>query len=295
MGTQPQFDIDDSGHHYHYFDEFPGSFALIAPSESVENAIVFVHGFGGDACGTWTNFHLMIDELQWNSSFSTTDLFFFQYHSVWERIQSSTDRLLKFLQVVVFEPDTRHFTVLLDPILVDGDLESSGPTTNVLSALPADRHYRQIHLIGHSEGGVVIRNAVVKKASRNSPLLRCHLSLFAPAIAGYAPAGLLGTLANFPGVGGIIDALLKAAPAYQDLKDTPFLNKLRRRTEQEARDESKHAFRAHILWGRNDRVVKPDKYEDDDEDFEERNHIQICKPTPQYSTPVGWVSWRMGL
>jgi pimeloyl-ACP methyl ester carboxylesterase len=286
------FASDDHGHHHHYFSDFPDSFALIADSEHVEDAIVFVHGFGGDAWGTWAQFHLMIDELDWISSFSNTDLYFFQYHSVWERVQSSTDRLLTFLQEVVFEGNIRHFTVRLDPLLVEPDLESPEQVSNELSALPSARQYRRVFLVGHSEGGVVIRNAVLKKAKRNSPLLRCSLFLFAPAIAGYAPAGLLGTLATFPGLGKVVDALLRASPAYQDLNDPDLLKPLRQKTEKEAQDPSKPAFRAQILWGRKDRVVKPDKYEEDEEFFEERSHIEICKPNSDYLVPVGWVAKR---
>src|ERR1700730_7876593 len=130
MSDELEFDIDDNRHHYHYFDEFPGSFALIAPTQFVESAIVFVHGFGGDACGTWNDFHLMIDEYEWNSLFAATDLFFFQYSSVWERIHSSADRLLTFLDKVIYEPDLRHFTADLEPLLVNKDLESSAPEPN---------------------------------------------------------------------------------------------------------------------------------------------------------------------
>ena len=288
MSDGPETDIDR--HHYHYFDEFAGSFALIAPTPSVENAMVFVHGFGGDACETWNYFHLIIDEHKWNSLFAATDLFFFQYSSVWERIHSSTDRLLKFLDKVVFQPDPRHFTVVLDPLLVDEDLKPSSPESNTVSALPADRHYRRVILVGHSEGGVVIRNGVDKKANGNSPLLRSHLCLFAPAIGGYAPAGLLGTLANSPFFGRVVDAVLKAAPAYQDLSGYDLLKKLRQKTERNARDKSNFAFRADILWGRKDYVVNPDKYEDDEEDFEDCSHTKICKPDSAYPVPLERVS-----
>jgi hypothetical protein len=86
-----------SQHYFHYFEEFPGSFCLIAPSEVNPNAIVFVHGFGGDAAETWSYFQQMIDDSDWSSSFASTDLFFVQYSSVWQRIQASTNWLLKFL------------------------------------------------------------------------------------------------------------------------------------------------------------------------------------------------------
>jgi pimeloyl-ACP methyl ester carboxylesterase len=288
-------EIDESRHHFHYFDQFKGSFALISPSEKVSSAVIFVHGFGGDAYGTWNEFHLNIDEIDWSPSFSGTDFFFFQYSSVWERIHSSTDRLVKFLDKVIFQPDPLHFVTQLDPLLVDADIEISESGTTEISALPADRQYVDVVLVGHSEGGVVIRNAVDKKSTGNSPILRCQLSLFAPAIGGYAPAGLLGTLANSIFFGKLLDGVFRAAPAYQDLSGSDLLKKLRRKTEKNARREkSKPAFRAHILWGRRDYVVKPDKYDDDEEEFEDRNHTGVCKPNSGYLVPLQRVSQRMG-
>jgi hypothetical protein len=69
---------DPTRHHFHYLEAFPGSFALIAPTEVATRAVVFVHGFGGDSCGTWSHFQMLIDELEeFRNWFSTTDLFFF--------------------------------------------------------------------------------------------------------------------------------------------------------------------------------------------------------------------------
>src|SRR5205807_6455907 len=115
----------------------------------------------------WNEFHLMVDENSWTLRFSKADLFFFQYSSVWERIHSSTDRLLTFLDKVIFRPELRHFTVSLEPLLVNPEVEASEPQSREVSVLPADRQYQQVVLTGHSEGGVVIRNAVDKKAGGN--------------------------------------------------------------------------------------------------------------------------------
>jgi pimeloyl-ACP methyl ester carboxylesterase len=294
MSTQQELEIEARRHHYHYFEAFEDSFVLISRSENVSTAIVFVHGFGGNACGTWNDFHLMVDEIDWHSWFSESDLFFFDYRSVWERIHSSSDRLLTFLDQAVFHPNPRHFTVKLEPLLVEPEVESIEPQLNEVLVLPDNRRYAQVVLVGHSEGGVVIRNAVDKKSSGNSQILRCHLRLFAPAIGGYAPAGLVGTLWNSPFLGKVLDALLRATPAYQDLRRIKWLEKLRGKTERNARrKKSTPAFRANILWGRRDYVVNPDKYDDDLERFEEQGHIGVCKPKSIYPVPLELVYGRM--
>lgn len=137
---------------------------------------------------------------------------------------------------------------------------------------------------------MVIRNAVDKKALGNSPILKCDLRLFAPAIGGYAPAGLIATLANSPFLGRVVDAVLKASPAFQDLSGEKLLEKLRRKTEANARrHKSQLAFRARILWGRKDYVVNPEKYRDDVEVFEDSTHTKICKPDYSYVVPLEWV------
>jgi hypothetical protein len=92
---------------------------------------------------------MLVDELEeFRAWFSVTDLFFFQYKSVWERIDSSVNRALKFLDAVVLKPEESHFLVVLNPVLAE---ELPEPVT--LSVLPASRIYDEIILVGHSGGG----------------------------------------------------------------------------------------------------------------------------------------------
>jgi hypothetical protein len=97
----------------------------------------------------------------------------------------------------------------------------------------------------------------------------------------------------------ILDAVLQAAPAYQDLRDNDLLKEIRRKTERKdreaakAKDKSKPALCAYIVWGRKDRVVKPKKYDQDSEDFEDCNHVDVCKPRSSYSSPLVRLSERV--
>jgi hypothetical protein len=85
----------------------------------------------------------------------------------------------------------------------------------------------------------------------------------------------------------VIDAILSASPAYQDLKDRDFLLELRHKTE--AAHQTGRALKAEIRWGSKDFVVKPAKYDYDTQDFEELNHTEICKPSEHYLRPVDFI------
>ena len=285
-------DEEPARHFHYYFRAYPDSFGLLSPHTGVKTAVVFVHGFGGDACETWANFQLAVDdERVLGPKFTQIDLFFLGYQSVWERIGSSVDRLKGFIESLVEAPDDRHFAIPIAPLFV-GDPNEDTIAASVGYALPEKRAYERMVLVGHSEGGVVVRKVVlnaVTATSVSSLHSNADVVLFAPAIFGYAPTGLLGILANMPGLGAVIDAVLHASPAYQDLKDvTTFLVHLQQRTE--AIQAHHRGCRASILWARKDKIVRdgegkysgdPDpQYEDD------QGHVSVCKPRDDYPRPV---------
>lgn len=161
--------------------------------------------------------------------------------------------------------------------------------------------YKRIILVGHSQGGVVIRNAVLKrfkstwsrsrKPKSRKQLMNARLYLFAPAIAGFRPAGFLGILVKLPGVGQIVQAFLNNWAGYQDLApDSELLKALKSETERAARKNPSSALRADILWGYKDRVVHPTKYENDAEEFVEKDHVSVCKPIDEFLLPLEFVA-----
>ncbi len=287
--------VDDEGsarHFYHYFHAYPDSFALVSPQTGVKTAVVFVHGFGGDASETWANFQLAVDdERVLGPEFAQTDLFFLGYQSVWERMGSSVDRLKSFIESLVEAPDDRHFAIPIAPLFV-GDPDEETTSASLGYALPEKRAYERMVMVGHSEGGVVIRKVVlnaVTATSVSSLHSTADVVLFAPAIFGYSPSGLLGILANMPGFGAVIDAVLHASPAYQDLKDvSTFLLPLQQETE--AIQAHHRGCRASILWARKDRIVRDGKGkysgDPDPQYVDDQGHIGVCKPRDGFSRPV---------
>lgn len=277
-------------HYLHYFDKYPRSFALIAAHEGCRAAAVFVHGFGGNSTDTWSNLHLMIDhDNRFASAFADLDLFFLNYPSVLEGVGSSVNRLKQFLGDLVPTPDPILFEVDTRPLHVEGAAEEPD---HLVCVLPGTRRYQDLVLVGHSEGAVVIRTLLAELAGEVYELaLMCRqagIVLFAPALFGYAPAGILGFVANAPVLGDLIDAALRISPAYRDLQpEKKTLEKLQQVTERLARARSGRAYMASLLWGRRDRIVQDGKYHGDVSDYRDgHGHVSICKSTPDYGDPM---------
>lgn len=304
---------DDAGdltdrHHFHYLIDPPGSFVLIAPSDTAETAVVFVHGFGGDAAGTWAHFQQLIhDREDFREYYAAVDLYFVQYEAVWESINSSADRLATFLAKVVFDPDSPQFKVALGPLqpgvetpISDtlGSKDASGDSRAATAvARPAGHRYSRLVIAAHSEGGVVVRQTILNtyKPGANTLLHDARLALFAPALFGYEPSGVLGTLMNFPGLGRVIDACLRSSPAYRDLQRDSKLKLLATlQTETEKLQDVATGFKASLLWGRKDRILQDGRYAKDDSAYkDDLGHVAICKPTVDYDDPIAIVASKL--
>jgi pimeloyl-ACP methyl ester carboxylesterase len=274
-------------HYSHGLSAPSGAFALIAPEPDCRTAAVFVHGFGGDALGTWATIQPMVDgDSQLTALFADVDLYFFQYPSVFEGMGSSVDRLRRFLKTLV---------PVVDRTLFDVDasvLSAAESATRKVCVLPEGRTYTNLILVGHSEGGAVIRQmlaSLANDASEFGTLCReAGVVLFAPALFGYAPSGLLGLLVNSPVLGGVIEAVLRSSPAYRDLQpDQKNLERLQEKTERLARKGRGRGYVASLLWGRRDRILQDGKYELDTCEYRDgHGHVSICKSTMSYLDPA---------
>ncbi len=134
--------------------DFVGSYALLSPQNHVSNAVIFVHGFLGDPCKTWMNFQGLIEDFYW---WRDTDLYFFAYNSFGHSIPTSADRLLKFIDWVL---QKAH---ILTKILPE-DLPPWEDDQKNSAQLRQDKpKYTDLTLVGHSEGGLVLRMAILEK------------------------------------------------------------------------------------------------------------------------------------
>jgi pimeloyl-ACP methyl ester carboxylesterase len=281
----------------HLYREIPrhkDSFALIstAEAETVERAVVFVHGFNGSARSTWTDFVSLIDSVEERSWWERSDVFFFHYRmaSVFRQVSRNATTLLDFLEQIFPAPPPELFQ-------------------SYSVSLRSQQRYRYLTLVGHSEGGLLLRKAIVEAAGYDDRLeeyrvsatrstdaepaaegiLVAELRLFAPAIGGEALTGLRGVLANSPVISPFLT--VSAAKTSMAPASSP-VNITRAQTEHYSKFLRMPCFRAHILWADNDSIILAEKY------LRDRacrnispltNHVSVCKPSLLYLLPVHFV------
>lgn len=129
----------------HHLVAIPGyreSFGLFADAPVADTAVVFVHGFAGDSSTTWAQFESLMDAkasaYDWWAGY---DAFFYKYPSINLPIAVNGHDLLKFIKTVFPSPDSSMLHDIRESPWVP---------------------YKNLVLVGHSEGAVVIRRALVE-------------------------------------------------------------------------------------------------------------------------------------
>ena len=266
--------------------EFSKSYALLSDDPSVDTTVVFVHGFGGRPTSTWLDFHGLVKMCSgkypwWQKS----DLFFYSYESLKTPILANAERLGLFLNHILSKDE-------------NGALRFSASQS---------ASKRQMVLVGHSEGAVVIRRmlldrfntlkqtpqlkaAKLKAALKADIVLNSRLRLFAPACMGTNFSSLLGFATSFS---TLIAAVASSSLVRNELlKDSPVLTQIREETDK-ARTKFPNvpSFTANVLFGVPDQVVYTVSYSwDDTKTLKGHDHFSICKPQFSYLRPLEFVS-----
>jgi pimeloyl-ACP methyl ester carboxylesterase len=262
-------------------------YAALTSKPAPDTAVVFVHGFWGSPTATWGQFKDMVDQYSdvypW---WDLADMFFYAYQSTNIPIRFNAAGLTRYVLEVW-----------------NGKWRASHSR--------ADQPYKDLILVGHSEGGVLIRRmildrletkvAAMKKAQTfddpNSKLVRDDLQsdfilsafvrLFAPAISG----------TNFSAWLGFIDRALPASASSLVRNElapgSPVLRTLRKGTER-ARVQFPYlrSLFTRPLFGISDHVVFSDSYQGEQPLWEEgmkNAHRNICKPSIIYKRPLEFV------
>lgn len=171
---------------------------------------------------------------------------------------------------------------------------------NVRLRDPNPEGYKELLLVGHSLGSVIVRRMLCDVAhdwhmrlktdpsAARPPLLAGQLRLFSPASAGFRPSKTLGLLRASP-AWLAVNLHLRRSSSYSDLQPGSLvLTETRRRTEElvDAHDEL-DSLRAHILWANPDGVVIAERYDSDylDDALDGKSHRAVCKPNSAYQAP----------
>jgi hypothetical protein len=157
------------------------------------------------------------------------------------------------------------------------------------------RGYSKLILVGHSEGSLLIRHALILAYSRDieeelkQVLRKCQVALFAPAMFGFSPTGLVSILTSLGFVGSTISSILRFSPAYVEMTEPNLLSNLKDQTERLGeRDPDASCFRARVVFGRNEKVVGRGYFAFDTlwDDQPGKNHLTICKPKVNFLFPI---------
>ena len=273
-----------------------GSYALLSNAPVVSKAVCFVHGFGGDPVATWKNFQFFVDAPDTPSHewWRSADLFFYGYESRRLSIAEHGQLLLNFIDSIF---PTIH-SDLFEPMDLNLGIEPL-PTPNT-------RTYSELYLVGHSMGGVTLREALLDRAAKAdahalepgaAKMLSAEVRLFAPATFGAEPSGFLGilvrSLRSVALFGPLIDPFLQSNTIVRQLQaESKKLSHLREATERLARTGRYPALIAHVLFGENEQLVERDKLELDELEVPAvgKDHWSVCKPNQAYRQPIEFVA-----
>jgi pimeloyl-ACP methyl ester carboxylesterase len=273
-----------------------GAHALLSKDPDTRTAAVFVHGFSGHPLKTWVDFHGMVDSPGADPWWGHCDLYFFRYPSVEQSTAATAKKLIREVQSIFPNPDPRWFRVAVAGM--PRDLEIFFAPNEISDIRPGSKMYEHLVLVGHSEGGFVLRRLVLrifKDYGPADPLLQAKLRLFAPALFGAAPSGMLGAMAEFPGIRAISQVFLGSSVAYKELKsDSLILRQVESATKEvAAANPTLSAFKALVIWGENDQIVLQGEYSTDMahalSPVPGHDHGSICKPNPAFVLPLEFI------
>jgi pimeloyl-ACP methyl ester carboxylesterase len=238
-------------------------------------ALIFVHGFGGDALGTWKQMNeLLLEERK----AANWDIFFYGYESMDAQAAMSAGLLRQFIEVLT-DPNQQL-------------RRAHSPHDPVVQQVP---NYREVVIVAHSLGAAIARRAILDAVrSSESWVKKCKLVLFAPAHQG---AFVLALAKELTAAAKFLTAVFAigrfAVPVLDDLQvGSRFLEQLHRETVdslRKIRGKDKSPLVASMtIFGQRDRVVvNTGSYCGVQKSmvWERHGHRSICKATPDFRDP----------
>lgn len=267
-----------------------GSYAWLSGREHTDTAVIFVHGFFGDARGTWTDFPGLLDDYAGSASFwPRADLFFLDYPSYQHHVVDNADRLLDFIDSIFPKPPSSLFKpVQLHPV-------SSELTELVLRWKKLEpRTYKQLCLVGHSEGALIIRQAMIDVCQRSngeSPILDARLELFGPAHRGVLLTGWVQAVLLVASAERLTLSALETLPAFKEMQDPEFISGIQESTISLLAEYGSVALRARVLFGCKENLVRVQVFPKDirEKCASDRDHVSVCKPNGGYLRPFEFI------
>ncbi len=235
--------------------------------EKPESLVLFVHGFGGNALGTWNNFPTFILN---DNHFQKCDVIFYGYNTFSGQAGDHASQLYDFL-------------CLLEKPLSNYILPAN-------QQLP-ERNYKRIYLVAHSLGAVLVRQAqLLAHVAGNDWVHNTVLALFAPAHNGAKIISL--AMESLPGLSKLVGIFAKFKyPILNDLDSEAdgILNDIKVKTQElQNHGEGEFSKAKLVVYAKGDKVVRNIPYLNDapPKVIEGKIHTSVCKPKDEYVNPV---------
>lgn len=238
-------------------------------------AIVFVHGFNGEAVGTWSQFERYLPQ---SPRCIGSDLIFFQYDSLYRQCATSAAALHTLITQLCADRQG----------LIHQTLGFQGIGAQPLA-------YQKIVLVAHSTGAVVARKALLRMYRNNEAhAQQVSLVLFAPAHLGAHASQLMGLLSVIPYAGWVPSLLRYRYPPVTELCTGPLgelsqsLKDLRDETANALQNGATYLRARKVVFGEYDNIVVVGNYCQDAvfDRAVEKSHTDVCKPTSTYRDPI---------
>jgi pimeloyl-ACP methyl ester carboxylesterase len=264
---------------------FQGSRVLLA-NQNANTALLFVHGWGGSASGTWEDFQRAV---RFSPETAAADAFFLNYPTRRTTVPFCAGEARRFLRDLLHDPANT---------MVNGSLPRG-----VARRAPGIR-YDRVVVIAHSMGAVVVRRALLDldrpdaaNALDDADRAKIRLLFFAPAHTGSTLPLLIASGLGLDAVPGakMLGELLSVR--YRSLRDlaigSRFLGKLAgdnaaARERRQAAGASTGHLIAFVFHAENDKVVEQDDFDLDPplDGVMDKHHRSLCKPDETYRKPV---------
>jgi pimeloyl-ACP methyl ester carboxylesterase len=235
-------------------------------------AVLFIHGFSGDAINTWSDFHELLPACP---KCNGRDLFFYGYDGLRAQMHASAAIFRAFLDRLFGE--TKAF-------LTD-NLPHSAQRGDGFG-------YDELIIVAHSLGAVISRRALLDATKLKSDwVAKTKLVLYAPAHKGAKVADLaLEVASSFTflklfGIGARFES-----PLIDELKPKSLaLEKLLQETEAATTmGANRHLIATKVVIAEYERIVENETFGDDPppDAIPNTTHISVCKPTKDFLQPL---------
>jgi hypothetical protein len=245
-------------------DKFVHALFAVNPNRK---AIVFIHGFSGDAIATWSDFHLLLPECVHCAG---RDIYFYGYDGLWTDIYANAGLFRGFVGRL-FTKTSRMVNDNLPP----------------LSQRVIGFGYDEILIAAHSLGAVIVRRSLLDATTEGAEWApKVKMVLYAPAHKGARVVNLALSAANLP----FLDKFVEPAAALARFK-SPLIDQLTRGSEalkqllddtEKARQNGANAhLRARkVIMAKTELIVEQDRFADDPPPvpIPDTDHVSVCKP-----------------